>query len=234
MDEVLPQIAAAVAAADPTLASEWYGLLGTSTPTADDPQWRELAERMTPAAEQAGVYGPEELMAALTAVDDPVALQGIIAAHVWPDADASDALEPQDAASAGGTGGAEAPTEEDPSAWNDFLIANGPAWDGSDESWGPFVEWFVYEADVAGVGRSARAFCEYATSNEPRAVFAQYGVAVGRGAAPAEADDVAALMQRVSGEILAEFRQQYPDLADIDDAEVLAILNDVVQQAVAS
>src|SRR4051812_41525100 len=234
MDSELSQVAAAVAVADPALAAEWYELLSRSTPTPDDDQWRGLVERMAPAAQQTGLSGPQ-LMEALTTVDDPAALQAIIAAHAWPNAAAGDASAAQGSGSAGDgsadQAGAAAPAEEDPSAWNDFLIANGSAWDGTEPSWQPFVDWFVYHADAAGVGRSARGFWHLAGANQPLSVFAQYGIAVAAGVqepATAATEDVATQLAALSADILADFRQDYPQFAGVDDAEVLALLNEVV------
>jgi hypothetical protein len=43
----------------------------------------------------------------------------------------------------------------DSSAWDAFLADKGPYWDGSEESWPQFYEWFAYEAHQAGVGAHA-------------------------------------------------------------------------------
>jgi len=44
---------------------------------------------------------------------------------------------------------------EDDSPWESFLEEKGPYWDGTEDSWAQFYEWFAYEAEQAGVGQQA-------------------------------------------------------------------------------
>ncbi|MCA1656044.1 MAG: hypothetical protein LC635_06370 [Pseudonocardiaceae bacterium] len=81
-------------------------------------------------------------------------------------------LTTPDAAAAGSGGYEEA-------GWNAFLAANGPRWNGTDDSWTQFREWFAYEAAQQGFGEPANAFLTYAESEgDKAAVFAQYGIQV--------------------------------------------------------
>jgi hypothetical protein len=69
----------------------------------------------------------------------------------------------------------------DEAAWQQFLIANGPTWDGSAESWPAFREWFLYEADQQGVGRPTTELVEYLDNMAPAeriSAFARYGVKI--------------------------------------------------------
>lgn len=68
--------------------------------------------------------------------------------------------------------------EEDPEAWNSFLTQNGPAWNGTEEGWQTFRDWFAYHAAELGVGTSAEAFLAYAENAADMAtVFTEYGIA---------------------------------------------------------
>jgi hypothetical protein len=58
------------------------------------------------------------------------------------------------------------PQQEDHEAWNSFLAQHGPRWDGTEESWQPFRDWFLYYADQSQVGESARGFIAYAESGD--------------------------------------------------------------------
>jgi hypothetical protein len=231
MQEILRNAVPVVCRADPQLGADWYALLDRATPSADDAQWADLVERITQVAGSAGLP-TEGLMPALVDEGDPGDLQAAIASVVWPEAE-----EPEAAA---------APTDqspeavaakmaqEDPEAWNTYLRTNGAAWDGDDESWQAFVEWFLYYANEQGVGASARTFCDYATANGPREVLAQYGVTV---AAPAAADEPEAakpgmtIDQAVADfgpDVFAEFRKQNPELADITDDELKVMMAEVL------
>ena len=124
-----------------------------------------------------------------------------------PDARSSDAGQPQ---------------QEDHVAWNSFLAQYGPGWDGTDESWPPFHDWFLHYADQNQVGESARGFIAYAESGDKREVFISYGVtlpAAGPAAGPAAAEpDHTHLLRRVHHEVmepaLAEFMAAHPGLAE--------------------
>ena len=61
---------------------------------------------------------------------------------------AAEAAGTADTASAGGG--------YDEAAWQAFLAENGPRWDGTDDSWQPFREWFAYTAAAQGLERAKR------------------------------------------------------------------------------
>jgi hypothetical protein len=63
--------------------------------------------------------------------------------------------------------------------WNAFLAENGPRWNGTDQAWGPFKEWFLYTAAEHGVTQPAESFLAYVDAQQNKAsVFAQYGVTI--------------------------------------------------------
>jgi hypothetical protein len=65
----------------------------------------------------------------------------------------------------------------DEDAWYAFLPEIGAQWNGDDESWDQWVDWFVYHARDRGLTAPALAFVEYATAQPDRiAVFAAYGI----------------------------------------------------------
>lgn len=118
--------------------------------------------------------------------------------------------------------GPEDPVAEDPDAWNAYLAANGPAWDGTEDTWTQFTDWFLYHGAEAGVGQSAQAFIDYVAAEPDKlAAFAAYGVhlagpeaitaAAPQAPAPDSGDSDALSEQQISA--LAE-----EALADLDSA----------------
>lgn len=94
-------------------------------------------------------------------------LLDILRAHL-PEAEPEEAAESDDDA-------------YDESAWQTYLTANGPSWDGTEESWAAFHEWFVHYAREQGLGNPATALLDYlgAQSAPDRiATFASYGVTI--------------------------------------------------------
>jgi hypothetical protein len=245
MDEILQNVVAAACDRDPQLGSEWYELLGKSTPSPDNSDWTDLVDRLTRVADDAGVRAEETegLMDALVAQYDTAELQAAIAAILWPEttaaaeepdgADADMAQEGQAASTDDPEALAAAMAQEDPNAWNTYLLTNGPAWDGTDESWPTFAEWFNYYANEQGVGASARSFCDYAAANGAREVFAQYGVALNVPDAAESAPEPMTVEDAVATygpELFAEFRASYPDLADTSDDELRGVLTELLNE----
>jgi hypothetical protein len=69
----------------------------------------------------------------------------------------------------------------DEQAWQAYLAQNGPQWDGTEESWEQFRQWFAYYASEQGLGTPATAFLDYLTPQpaaERITTFAQYGVTI--------------------------------------------------------
>jgi len=172
----------------------------------------------------------ESLELALREIADPAAALAELCAY-GPAAAAARHLELVEAAQAGGE---PAGTDEDEDAWNAYLAQNGPAWDGAEESWPGFRDWFVYYADEAGVSRTAAAFLAYADqAADKRGVFAEYGVgiaspAVMTDAVPeAPADTVA---DEIADSVIKDFRSQYPEFEELDDASLREMIADAVKE----
>lgn len=69
----------------------------------------------------------------------------------------------------------------DESAWTTYLATNGPNWDGTEESWPAFREWFAYYAAEQGLTGPATALLDHLdTQSAPErvATLATYGVVI--------------------------------------------------------
>jgi hypothetical protein len=82
----------------------------------------------------------------------------------------------------------------DEQAWQAYLAENGPQWDGTEDSWEQFREWFAYYAGERGLSTPATALLDYLTPQPAAdriATFAQYGVAITAPEQAAWADEAA-------------------------------------------
>lgn len=123
----------------------------------------------------------------------------------------------------------QAPAESayDEQAWQAFLTEKGPAWDGTEQSWAQFSQWFLYYAGERGLTEPATALVEYLNSQpaaERITTFAQYGVTITPAAGGASDDDLHSVM----ADILAE----KPDLAAIPEERRRQLLAEVFGHAV--
>jgi hypothetical protein len=78
-------------------------------------------------------------------------------------------------------GGAGPDASYDQGAWQEFLLTDGPRWDGADASWAGFREWFLYYASAADLGAQATQLLDYMdrqSAGERVTTFAQYGVTI--------------------------------------------------------
>jgi hypothetical protein len=115
-------------------------------------------------------------------------------------------------------------TDED---WFAFLAENGPHWDGQEESWAQFREWFAYHAQERGLDASADGFLAAAESGDKHAVFAAYGIAV---PTPAAVGDPTALATQLTTDVItplvAQLRAESPLFADLDDEQLRAMVGE--------
>jgi hypothetical protein len=69
----------------------------------------------------------------------------------------------------------------DEQAWQVFLSENGTQWDGTEEGWDSFRQWFAYYAGEQGLSVPASALLDY-LSAQPDAeridTLGQYGVTI--------------------------------------------------------
>ena len=89
-------------------------------------------------------------------------------------------------------------TGYDEDAWQAFLTANGPRWNGEDTAWQQFRDWFAYEAGQQGLADPANGFLAFVEGRQDRiAAFAAYGVTIespanaGKGAGDQQSQDSA-------------------------------------------
>ncbi|HVK23535.1 MAG TPA: hypothetical protein VM677_19455 [Actinokineospora sp.] len=67
----------------------------------------------------------------------------------------------------------------DEAAWAGFLAENGIRWDGFEDTWEPFREWFAYEARENRVDIPAGQFLAYVEQAQSKVyAMAEYGVTV--------------------------------------------------------
>lgn len=160
--------------------------------------------------------------------------------------------EPDDAAD-------DAGDDYDPDAWDTLLAEYGPDWNGDEDNWQPFREWFLYQAEQQGLTTVATDFLDYAEGEPDKtAFFAQYGIVVGADHEDAEADadepgsdeseadeaaeagsDVddgaAGTTEPVDAELVAEARQKAAEVATESDAvpdEYVELVSDAFAELV--
>ena len=71
------------------------------------------------------------------------------------------------------------PSSYDEADWADYLATNGPSWDGHEESWQQFRDWFLYHADQRGLGQPATdliTYLETVSGSDRVELFGRYGV----------------------------------------------------------
>lgn len=113
----------------------------------------------------------------------------------------------------------------DEAIWQTYLAENGPTWDGTEQTWAQFTQWFLYYAGERGVTEPATALIGYLSSQsaaERITTLAQYGVVIAPpavAAQPAPGVD----MDTTMADILAE----NPRLAAIPEERRRELLAEV-------
>jgi hypothetical protein len=254
MDE-LTFAATAVWHEDLSTAENWFDLvvgvvdMRVAAAAGADLEWDSVRADLLDAAAQSGFAAvAEQFVAQVESYGEPLDVVQLMSAR-RTDLGAAYAAAVQAAYDAPvGVAGAEAddPANEDPAVWNEYLATNGPMWDGTEDSWPAFRDWFVYYAGEQGVGGSALAFCDFADAGDKRQVFAEYVVVVGQaepapdaemgGSSPAigtEDAEIAAVVEQVMSEVgdavLEDFRED-DEFADLSDEEVRELLAEVVRE----
>lgn len=127
---------------------------------------------------------------------------------------------------------AEAATEGyDEAAWNQYLATNGPSWDGSEENWSAFREWFLYHAAEQGFSEPATGLLDYLQGMavaERITTFAQYGVTIAAhsGGEAKSDEDTAAMLDELS-----ELTSDIPGIEELSEEEITRIVTDALNQA---
>jgi hypothetical protein len=69
----------------------------------------------------------------------------------------------------------------DEGTWQSYLQGNATQWNGSQETWDQFAQWFIYYAQDIGVGEPATALIQYLGQLSPEqriSELARYGVTI--------------------------------------------------------
>jgi L-amino acid N-acyltransferase YncA len=149
----------------------WTGYLTTNAVQWDgtDESWEAFAEWFAYHADERGVGEPATaLMARLAHESDRI---GVLAGY-------GVVITPP-----------EQTDEYDENVWHDYLATNAVRWDGTEESWAQFVEWFDYHADDRGVSAPATALTAHLAdmvASDRVETLARYGVVIGAEGAATE------------------------------------------------
>ena len=118
--------------------------------------------------------------------------------------------------------------EYDETAWQAYLTANGSHWDGKDDSWPAFREWFVYHAGDQGLSTPANALLDYLggmSVAERVTAFGQYGVTIAASETPPEDGDLDKMLDE-----LAAMTEDIPGIEDLSDEEIARIISETINQ----
>ncbi|MPZ82307.1 MAG: hypothetical protein GEV28_18675 [Actinophytocola sp.] len=202
MDAAVAAAITAVPFADAGTAEQWFtAVCQTRDQCGADAGWDQFAAELAERAKADG-FGDEiveRFTRHLTDLDpDPVATIGRmrdLADQLPAHYQELTAAEDPTAASA---------EQHDDQQWQAFLVAHGPQWNGSEETWTQFDQWFRYEADQRGLAVPAGRFIDHLAAQPDKvAVFAQYGVTIaGTGPSDEEAPapDVSVYPEITAGE----------------------------------
>lgn len=137
----------------------------------DDPMAAQLLERLDSASdgERAAMLASREFGLAEVPAGEQVSAQQV----------SGQQASGQPGEAVGGETGSRPGYDEQ--AWQAYLAENGPAWDGSQDSWGQFRQWFLYYAGERGLAEPATGLMQYLNGQsaaERINAFAQYGVVI--------------------------------------------------------
>lgn len=116
----------------------------------------------------------------------------------------------------------------DDAAWQTFLVQYGAQWDGTEDSWQPFREWFLYYAQEQGVHGPATGLLSYLDGQRAEdrvAALAQYGVVI----SPRQQSPASTTVDSLAADISQELLAENPEFAAIPEErrrELLAELLD--------
>lgn len=130
----------------------------------------------------------------------------------------------------------------DEHAWQDYLARSGTQWDGTQESWEPFAQWFLYYAGESGVQAPATALIDYLTplsAAERITELARYGVTIAPAAqepaaspasdAPVQQETPVVTDEQVAS-IMDDLVAADPAFADIPEERRMEIMNEVLSE----
>ncbi|HEX3647195.1 MAG TPA: hypothetical protein VHV49_02150 [Pseudonocardiaceae bacterium] len=108
----------------------------------------------------------------------------------------------------------------DETAWYAHLAENGSRWDGSEQNWTAFRDWFRYYATDAGFGAPATQLLDYLqpmTPGDRVTTLGQYGVTIQPPAQAAPEPDDLPVVTAAAQQIMDEVVDENPEFADIPE-----------------
>ncbi len=128
----------------------------------------------------------------------------------------------------------------DEQAWQNYLTTNATQWNGTEETWNQFTQWFLYYAEEHGVTTPATQLIDYLNplpANQRITELARYGVTIAPPQAPAgpqasepgqpEASPEA--QQEVTG-IMDDVLAANPEFAAISEERRIEIMNEALSR----
>jgi hypothetical protein len=202
MDPVVSGAITAIGLESPAQRESWFALLRTTYSAAGELDWAAFTPKLAESAAAGGI--PSSAVGIFVEYLNSYASSpiGVIAELDKLGDDLPNLYSQLTAPAAGGT-----ESGYDETAWNSFLAANGPRWNGDESAWGQFSEWFRYQAVEQGLGAPADQFLAYVVGQADKvAVFGQYGITIARPAPtqPAPAEDPFGWVSQENGAKLAQ------------------------------
>jgi hypothetical protein len=114
----------------------------------------------------------------------------------------------------------------DETAWFAYFAENGVRWDGTENSWGPFRDGFVYDATQADFHTLATMLLDYLGSMATAdriTMFAQYGVTIRQ---PQPATPIDPQVKQIIDDLLAS----RPAYADIPEARRIELVTAMIER----
>lgn len=129
----------------------------------------------------------------------------------------------------------------DEHAWQDYLARSGTQWDGSQQSWEPFTQWFLYYAGESGVRAPAAALIDYLSplpAAERITELGRYGVTITPAQSPAAQSPAAQEEQQETGvvtdehvaTIMDDLLAANPAFAGIPEERRMEIMNEALSE----
>jgi hypothetical protein len=128
----------------------------------------------------------------------------------------------------------------DEQAWQNYLSTNATQWNGTEETWNQFTQWFLYYAEEHGVTTPATALIDYLNplpANQRITELARYGVTITPPQTPAAPQTGQPGQQEASAEadqnvanIMDDLLATNPEFAAIPEERRIEIMNEALSR----